>query len=77
MWSYKYELRRSKSLAKFRVTNESFSFFLCCHIHNDDDNNNKDDDDDNNVSNNGSCNNDNKKCYAENLLSHQLEGLVN
>ena len=74
MWSYKYELRRSKSLAEFRVTNESFSFFLCCHIH-DDDNNNKDDDDDN-VSNNGSCNNDNKKCYAENLLSHQLEGLV-
>ena len=74
MWSYKYELRRSESLAEFRVTNESFSFFLCCHIH-DDDNNNKDDDDDN-VSNNGSCNNDNKKCYAENLLSHQLEGLV-
>ena len=74
MWSYKYELRRSESLAEFRVTNESFSFFLCCHIH-DDDNNNKDDDDDN-VSNNGSCNNDNKKCFAENLLSHQLEGLV-
>ena len=59
MWSYKYELRRSKSLAEFRVTNESFRFFLCCHIH-DDDNNNKDDDDDN-VSNNGCYINDNKK----------------
>ena len=63
-------------MAEFRVTNESFSFFLYCHIHYDDDNNNKDDDDDDNVSNNGNCNNDNKKCYAENLLSHQLEGLV-
>ena len=59
MWSYKYELRRSESLAEFRVTNESFSFFLSCHIY-DDDNNNKDDDDDN-VSNNGCYNNDNKK----------------
>ena len=76
MWSYKYELRRSKSLAEFRVTNESLCFFLCCHIHDDDDNNNKDDDDDDNVSNNGCYNNDNKKRYAENLLSHQLEGLV-
>ena len=76
MWSYKYELRRSKSLAEFRVTNESFSFSLSCHIHKDDDNNNKDDDDGDSVSNNGCYNNDNKKRYAENLLSHQLEGLV-